>query len=183
MDGGGDVAALDQLEALGRDPPRRVRIEDDRAAESRPLSQDDVIAPGGDRGRGESELRVVLAGPDNSCVVLGGPVVDVEAGSVRDLHQLVEDDVQPIARRERARLDQRVPAPERTPFDSRERDRNALARPGPLDVAVVYLHASNSNLEPPRLSDEDVSFAERPRPERSRHDGADSAEREDAVDE
>ena len=162
IDGGRDVAALDQLEALGRELPRRVGIEDDRAAESRPVSQDDVVATGGNRGRGEPELRVVLAGPDHPCVVLGGPVVDVEARSVRNFLQLVEDDVQPVARRERARLDQCIPSPERTPFDSRECDRDTLTRPGPLDVAVVHLHAPNANLEPAWLSDEDVSFPERP---------------------
>ena len=110
-------------------------------------------------------------------------MVDVEARAVRNFLKLVEDDVQPVARRERARLDQCIPAPERTPFDSRECDRDTLTRLGPLDVAVVHLHASNANLEPAWLSDEDVAFPERPRPERSRHDGADSAEREDAVDE
>ena len=78
--------------------------------------------------------------------------------------------------------DERVAARDPVALDARERDGDALARLGPLDRAVVHLHAAHAHVEAARLDPQLVALADRPGPERAGHDRADPAQREDAVD-
>ncbi len=94
----------------------------------------------------------------------------------------VERDVEPVARRERARRDERVAAAELGALDARERDRDPLPRLRPLDRAVVHLDAADAHVASRRLDAQLVALAERARPERARRDRADPAQREHAVD-
>ena len=67
--------------------------------------------------------------------------------------ELLERHVEAVGDRETTpRRDQRVAAREPLALDARERDCDALARFGPLDRAVVHLHAAHAHVETPRGS-------------------------------
>ena len=106
----------------------------------------------------------------------------VEHHARRNLRQRLERDVEPEAGPDRARRDEDVAAPQLLPLDAGERDGDTLPRLGALHRAVVHLHAPHAHRAAVRLDAQLVALADRSRPERSRHDGADPAEREGAVD-
>ena len=60
-------------------------------------------------------------------------MVDVQPRSVGDRLQLLQRHVEPVARPEGARGDERVAAAQLAPLDARERERDALPRLGALD--------------------------------------------------
>ena len=123
-----------------------------------------------------------VADPDELRGDLRRPVVHLDPGVVRDRLQLLELDVEPVADRVRARLDQCVAAAKRLSLDAGERQRDALPRLGALDGQVVHLHAAHADVEAGRLGSQLVALADRARPERARDDGADPVQREGAVD-
>ena len=177
------IAALEQVEALGRRAPGRRRVEDCRAAERCPLAEDDAVAAGGDHRRGEPQLRAAGVDADDPRHVLGGAVVDVEVRAVGDLRQRSEGDVEAVAERVGAGLHEGVAAPELGALDPGERDRDALPGLGALDRPVVDLDAADADVEAGRLGAERVPLADRAGPERPCDDGTDAAQREDPVDE
>ena len=91
-------------------------------------------------------------------------------------------DVESVARRKRARRDERVAAPQLAAVDPRQRDGDTLPRLGALDGLVVHLHAAHAHRARTGLGVQLVALAERARPQRSRRDGADAAQREHTVD-
>jgi hypothetical protein len=93
-------------------------------------------------------------------------VVDVQAHSVRDRLELVERDVQTVGRRVGTRRDKRVASAKVSALDSRKGHRDALPGLGAFDRPVVHLNAANAHVEPARLGAQDVSLADRARPER-----------------
>ncbi len=97
--------------------------------------------------------------------------------------QLLERDVDAVARPVLARLDERVAAVEVAAADPGQRDRDPLPRLRAVDRPVVHLDAAHAHVEARRLGAERVALADRARPERPGRDGADAAQREDAVDE
>ena len=144
------------------EPARRCRIENPASAERRRVPQDEAVASSRDDGRGEAKLREAVADPDEPSRDLGRAVVHVEPGVVGDRLQLLELDVDPVADRIRARLDEGVAAPEGRPLDARQRERDALARVGPLDRLVVHLDAPYAHLGAGRLGAQLVALADRP---------------------
>ena len=56
------LAALERLEAREVGVPRRVRVEDDSAADRRPGAQDDAVAARRDDGPRQAQLREAVAG-------------------------------------------------------------------------------------------------------------------------
>ena len=97
------LAASSPLEA------RRVGVPRRRGSRTAPpptvvsAAEHDAVAARGDDGRREPELRVPLARADDAGRDAGGAVVDVEARAVRDRLELLERDVEPVARRGRRR--------------------------------------------------------------------------------
>ena len=178
--GRGDLAALDPLHPLRARVPRRRRVDHAAAADRRAGAQDDAVASRGDDGLREAELRPALAHAHDAAEHLRGAVVDVDAG--RDLGELLEHDVEAVADGVRARRHERVAAAQLAALDAGQGDRDALARLGALDRPVVHLDAAHANAAAARLRAQLVPFADRPGPERAGGDGADAAQREDAVD-
>src|SRR5215211_8237283 len=126
VDGGGGVAALDQLASLRRRPARGRGVEDDAAAERRSVAEDDAVPAGGDRRGREPKLGVASAATDEPRVVLGGSVVDVDPRAVRDLLELLERDLEAVARGEGIRPNERIASAGLSPFDAGEGDSDAL---------------------------------------------------------
>src|SRR5438105_1237778 len=182
MDRGRDVAALDQVDPAGARVTWRRRVEYAPASERRFAAQDDAVAAGGHGRRGQPQLRVPLSDPANDGWDLGGAVVDMDAGAVLDRRELLERDVEPVARRVGARIDQRLAAVELSAFDARQADGDTLPGFCALDRPVVHLHAANAHREAGRLGAKLVTGADRPRPKRAGRDGADAPQRERAVD-
>src|SRR4029077_10630621 len=100
----------------------------------------------------------------------------------RDVRKLLQRDVEAIARPVCPGSDERVASSYLGALDAGERDRDALTRVGAVDRAIVHLHAPDADGPPAWLDAQLVAVADRPRPERARHDGADPAQREGAVD-
>ena len=117
--GGGHVPPLEQLEPLEARVAGRSGVDDAPAADGRARAEHEAVSAGGDGGRGEAQLRVPLADPPDRGRDLRGAVVDVHAGAVGDRLELLERDVQAVARRIRAWLDERVAAPQLRPLDRR----------------------------------------------------------------
>ena len=180
---GAEVAPLEQLEAARRThaaaAPGRAPCR--RRASLR--AQHDAVAACGDDLRREPQLRLALAHPNDAGGVLGRPVVDVDAGAVGDRLELVERDVQPVADGVGARLDERVAAPQAAALEPGERRPRRAARPR---RARPDGRAPGRCARAPRRrrarAREHVALADRARPERAGRDGADPAQREDAVD-
>ena len=147
MDGCGYVPPLDQLDALEARVARGSRVDDPPAADSRARAEHEAVAAGGNGGRGKAQLRVPLADPPDRGRDLRGAVVDVHAGAVGDRLELLERDVQAVARRVRTGLDERVAAPQLRALDPRQADRDALTGLGDVDRAVVHLHAPHADIE------------------------------------
>ena len=93
-----EVAPFEELEAGRACVAGRSRVEHEAAAHGRPVAEDDAVAARRHRGRGEAELRPALSDADDPGIVLGRPVVDVQAHAVRDRLELVERDVEAVAR-------------------------------------------------------------------------------------
>src|SRR5438105_4966165 len=110
-----------------------------------------------------------------------GSVVYEEPRPVGDRLELLERDVEAVADRIGAGLDERVPAAERVPVERGEVERHALAGVGPRHRLVVHLDAPDTYVEPARLGAELVAGTDRPGPERPGDYGADPAQREDPV--
>ena len=89
-------------------------------------------------------------------------MVDVQARAVRDRLELVERDVEPVARPQAAGGDQHVTATQLASLDARECERDPLARLCPLDRVVVHLHAADTHVAPGRLGPEHVALGDRP---------------------
>ncbi len=81
-----------------------------------------------------------------------------------------------------ARRDERLPSRDIAAFDARETDGHPLARLCAIDVTVVHLDAPHSNVAPRRLQPQLIPGPDRARPERPRHDGPETGNRERAVD-
>ena len=159
---------------------RRKRIQHLSTADRRRRPQHDAVAARGHHRRAQPQLRVRLSGARDAGDDLTRPVVQLDAR--RDLRERLERDVEAIAGAEGAARHESVPAAQLRPLDSGQRDRHALARLRPLDRRVVHLDAADSDVEARRLRAQLVPAADRARPERSGRDGADAAQREDAVD-
>ena len=174
------IARFGDREPLGVDAARGSGVEHDAASDGRLGAQHEAIAAGGDDGRGEPELRARVVGAYDPRRDLRRAVV--HADRRRDVGDRLEPHVEPVARHERIRRDERVAARELVSLDPGEVHGDTLAGFRALDVPVVHLHASHAHLESRRLDPQPVAGADRPRPERARHDRADAVEREDAVD-
>ena len=182
MDERCEVAPLEELEAGRACVAGRSRVEHERAAHGRPVAEDDAVAARRHRGRGEAELRPALSGADDTRVVLGRPVVDVQAHPIRDRLELVERDVQAVGSGVGTRYDERVASAKILALDSRKRHGDALPGLRSFHGPVVHLNAANAHVEPGRLGAQDVSLADRSGPERPGRHRPDSAQGEDAVD-
>ena len=156
-------------------------IEHDASADGRPVAEDDPVAACRDDRRGEAQLREA-AGLGDARGHGRRAVVDVEPGAVRDRLELLERDIEPVARPQASGGDERVAAAQLAPLDAGERERHSLARLCPLDRAVVHLDAPHPHVAARRLRAEHVALADRPRPERPGRDRPDPAQREDPVD-
>ena len=183
MDERCEVAPFEELEAGRACVAGRSRVEHEAAAHGRPVAEDDAVAARRHRGRGEAELRPALSDADDPGIVLGRPVVDVQAHPVRDRLELVERDVQAVGSGVGTRCDERVASAKFSALDSRKRHRDALPGFRSFHRPVVHLNAANANVEPGRLGAQHVSLADRSRPERSGRHRPDSSQGEDAVDE
>ena len=96
--------------------------------------------------------------------------------------ELLDPDVQAIAQRIVARLDQHVAAPQVAAADGGQVDGHPLAGLGPLDRCVMHLHRAHPHLAPLGLDAKQITGGDRPRPERPGRDRPDSLQREHAVD-
>src|SRR5262249_42318681 len=96
--------------------------------------------------------------------------------------ELLHLDVEAVAGRIRAGLDEHVAASELAPLDARQGDRHSLSGSGGVDRLVVDVHATDADVAAARLGAERVAGGDPARPERPGRHGADAAEREDAVD-
>ena len=145
MDG---LAALRPLEPRRVGVPRRRGVEHGAAADGRLAAQHDAVAARGDDRRGEPQLRVrspARTTRAGTAASRGG-----RAGARRrDRLELLERDVEPVARREGARRDERVAAPQLAPLDARGARARRAAGLGALDRAVVHLDAADAHLAPP----------------------------------
>ena len=175
------LASLGLLEACRIGVAGGSRIEHGAAADGRHVAEHDAVAARGHDRRREPQLRVA-ARLDDAGGHGGGAVVDVKPRAVGDRRELLERDVEPVARPQAAGCDERVAAAQLAPLDARERERDPLSRLGPLDRAVVHLDAPHPHVPPGRLGAEHVALADRPRPERPGRDRPDPAQREDPVD-
>ena len=119
-----------------------------------------MVASSGHHGCGETELRVALVDRDDAGHDLGRSVVDVHARGVGDLCERLERDVEAVARRVGAALDERVAAAQFAPLDAGERHRHPLSGLGALDRTVVHLHASYPDVQSGRLRTQEVAFAD-----------------------
>ena len=138
------VAALEQLQALRVEAPRRRGVEHHAAADGRLGAQDDAVAAGGDDRLAQPQLGVAALAHD-ACGHVARPDVDGERG--RERLELLERDVEPPADRVGARLDEHVPALELRARDPRQVDRDALPRLGALDLDVVHLDAAGARAQ------------------------------------
>ena len=87
--------------------------------------------------------------------------------------ELLELDVEPVARVVGAPLDEHVSPSDLTALDAGEGDGHPLSGLGGFDVTVVHLHASNPHIAPLRLDAQHVAAADSPGPERAGRDGPD----------
>ena len=101
---------------------------------------------------------------------------------VCDRHELLERDIEPVARCERAGRKQRVTPPQLVSLHAGQRERDSLHRLRPLDRAVVHLDAAHAYVASARLGAENVAGADRSRTEGPGRDRADPAQREHPVD-
>ena len=127
----------------------------------------------------EPELRVLAVANDARRHRVRPDVHGDRGGHRRELRQ---PDVEPVRRREVAGRDEHVAAREVAPLELGQVDRDALARVGVLDRRVVHLHRAHAHRASRRLDAQLVAGGDRARPERPGRDGADAAQREDAVD-
>jgi len=141
-----------------------------------------VIVAGGDDGNRETELGVLLPRANDAGRDRRRAVVHEQAGSGRNRLELLEANVQPVARPVRLAADEGVPAPELAPLHPRQRERDPLARGPMVDRLVVHLHRSHPHAAAARLDPENVPAGNGAGPERSRHNRPDPAQREDAID-
>ena len=178
----GPLAASSPLEALGIGVTAGSRVDDGAAADGRLAAEDDAIAARRDHGRRQPKLGEALPRAHHASRHRRGAVVDVEARPVCDRHELLERDVEPVARCERSAREQRIPPPQLVPLHAGKRDGHSLTRLGPLDRAVVHLDAAHADVASARLGAEHVAGADRSRPERPGRDRPDPAQREHAVD-
>ena len=160
----------------------RNRIDDDAAADGRLATEDDAVAASCDDRHCEPELSEALPCANDPRRHGRGSVVDVEARPVRDRRELLECDVEPVARCERPPREQRVASPELVPLHARECHGDSLAGVGALDRAVVHLDAAHADVAPAGLGSKEVAGADRSRPERPCRDRPDPAQREHAID-
>ncbi len=152
------------------------------AADRRAGAQDDAVAARGDdrlarAAAARSGRRRARRAPSTS----RGAVVDVDAR--RDLRERLERDVEPVARRgtRRARRARR-----RGAARARSTPGSATATRWPASARATGRSCTctlrTRTLAPARLDAQLVAVADRARPERAGDDGADAAQREDAVD-
>ncbi len=183
VDAGADdrlgIAALEELEALRVELPRWRWVEHDASADGRFSAQHDAIAAGGHNGLSQPQLRIA-AFAHHAREHVARPHVHGDRG--RHRLELLERDVEPPAHRVVARLDERIAAPELRARDSREVDRDALARACLVDRLVVHLDAARAGRQARRLDAKRVARTDRARPEGAGDDGAGAVDREGAVD-
>ena len=171
------------LAALGPLEPREVgmaaggRIEHGAAAHRRLGAEDDAVAARGDRGRGQPELREARRpgrpGPGSPTV----PWWTVSAGAVLDRLELLERDVEPVARpeaRRARRARRRGGARSRSTPGSASATRCPAAARSTGSSCTWTLRTRTSS--PPGLGAEHVALADRPRPERPGRDRPDPAQ-------
>ena len=123
------LAASSPLEALEVGVAARSGVDDGAAADRRLAAEDDAVAARCDDGRREPELREALPCPHDASRHGRSAVVDMKTRPVCDRHELLECDVEPVARRERPAREQRIAPPQLVPLHARE------ARPRPADRA------------------------------------------------
>ena len=102
-----EVAALQPLEALRVEAPRRARVEHRAAADGRRRAQDHPVAARRHDRLRQPQLREAPA-PDDARPRVRRAEVHLHVG--RDLRELLERDVEPVGDGEGARLDERVAA-------------------------------------------------------------------------
>ena len=135
------IASLEQREPRLVEPPRRGRVEDAAAADGRLAAQHEPVAARGDErprraGAGRTARRCARRGAGTAEV----PWQTVTRAAASGARRPLEHDVEPVARRVRARRDERVAARRagaRRSADDRERD--ALPGLGALDRLAVHL--------------------------------------------
>ena len=86
----------------------------------------------------------------------------LHSGAVLDRHDLLEDDVEPVRDRIRARRDERLSPADFAPLDPGQAHRDPLTRLRALDVAVVHLHAADPHVAARRLEPQPVSGCDAP---------------------
>ena len=109
-------------------------------------------------------------------------MVDDQPCAVGDRRQLLQHDVEAIRGRVGARLDEDVAAHDLPPLDPRQRHRDALARLGSVDRAIVDLDAAHPRRDARGLESQLVALSDAARPQRAGRDGADAAQGEGPVD-
>ena len=176
------ISPFDARHSLVVAVARRSRVDHTSAAERRLRAQDHAIAARRDDRRGQAQLRVALAHPDDARGNVGRSDVNLDASAVANRLELVEHDVEPVRDRVAVALDERIAAKHLRALDSGQADRDPLSRLRPLDVAVVHLHAPYAHVLAGGLENELVAGADRARPERPGRHRADAAQRERAVD-
>ena len=114
------IVVGEQLESPGVRAAWGSGVEHPAAADRGRVAQDDAVASRRDDRLGEAELREAISDPNEPGRDLGRAVMDVEPDVVADRLQLLELNVDAVTDGIRARLDERVPAPERLPLDARQ---------------------------------------------------------------
>ena len=114
---------------------------------------------------------------------LCSPVVNLQVGSVGDLLQLVQQDIEPVAHGVGTGSDHHVSSGQVRPLDAREAERDPLSGDGSFHALVVHLHGTDTYIKASWLDHELVAVADRAGPERAGCDRADAAQGEHAIDE
>ena len=182
MDRRGNISLRESLDASLVAMPRGQRIEHVATAERRLTAEDHPVAPRCNHRRCETELREAVAEAHDPRRGVRRAEVHLHARVVLDRRDLLERDVEPIRRRIPTRLDERISPCDVAPIDAGKAHRDALARLGSLDVAVVHLDAPHSDVAAGRLEPQLISCSDRARPERSRNDRAEAGNGERAID-
>ena len=181
-DRGRDVAPSEESHASLVTVSRWDGVDNRPAAERRLATQDHAVAASGDDGCCETELGELLAESNDARCRVPRPDVHLHARAVLDRRDLLERDVEPVGGRVPVARDERFPSRDLAALDAGEAHRDPLPRICTLDVTVVHLDAPHPHVVPARLEPKQISGTDRARPQRARHDRAESRDGEGAID-
>ena len=159
---------------------RRVRVEDDAAADRRAGAEHDRSPRAATTGRERRSWAKRSPARATRAAVSAVPWWSMTRGGISPSGST--NHVEAEARPERSRGDEDVAAPQLPSLDAREGGGDALPGLGALDPPVVHLHAPHAHGAAAGLETELVALADRPRPQRPGRDRPDPAQREGAVD-